>query len=250
MNFDTDWALAASEAALIHTLGAGSREIQQHALSWVKQQSRDMARNWLAEIAMAYLREVSAGRDPSLEVKDAIESSISYGGNWINHLMALQLLIYPERSADEQWRFIERGVLDYLSCCNKDKVSGVMMGALLCGEGYKGKGVVFCTQNLLLQACEALNSRSAHVTTARKASALAIFKHHNFWPSAVTPEHQSFYVSETARFIQERPEQVQFLKKLGPSELKKLHTIYDSATLAPFLNSRQLESRLSEDLGL
>lgn len=249
MDFNTERALASSEAALVQALGMTPKATQQYALSWVKHQSRDMARNWLADTALKYLLEVRDGGEISPEVKQGIESSISYAGNWVSHLMALQLLICPERSVDEQWRFIEQGVFDYLRCCSKDKVPGVMMGSFLCGEGYKSEGVVFCTQNLLLQACEALNSRSIRTTRASKAPAFAIFSPLS-WPNGVSPEQQAFYLSETTRFIQENPDQVQFFKKLRPAEIKKLGTVYDSATLAPFLNSRGLESRLAEDLGL
>lgn len=249
MDFNTEWALASSEAALVQALGMTPEATQQYALSWVKHQSRDMARNWLADTALKYLLEVRDGGEPSLEVRSAIESSISYAGNWVSHLIALQLLICPERSVDEQWRFIEQGVFDYLRYCSKDKVSGVMMGALLCGEGYKSKGVVFCTQNLLLHACDTLNSRSLRTTRAGQSPAFAIFKPLS-WPNGIAPEQQAFYVSVTTRFIQEIPDQVQFFKKLRPAEIKKLGTVYDSATLAPFLNNRGLESSLAEDLGL
>ena len=226
--------------------GLSSTLLGMHALSWVKAQSKDIARNWLADTALKYLTATEAFEPIPLEVKDGIHSSLSYAGNWVLHLMSLQVLLHPSRAPVSQWGFIEQGALDYLGYCSNKHVAGLMVEITSCAVYFMGKGVDIDLQMFIARSCAVLNERSSAFAGESRVPAFAIFCPKE-WP--VKEETQTF-VAEAARFIAENPERVQFLKGVGENALKRLFATYDMKTLGPFLNQRQLESKLSEDLGL
>lgn len=250
-NYQQQWALAYEQALNFADTRRQNGEqcgnmLGADAVAWVKGQSKDIAKNWLADTAFKYLTAIEAFQPIPLDVKDSIHGSLSYAGNWVTHLLSLQVLMHPSRSPASQWCFIEQGALDYLGYCTKKHVAGLMVEITSCALYFMGKGVDIDLQLLIARSCAVLNERSSKFAGESKVPEFVIFCPKQ-WPEK---DATQLFVAEAAKFISENPERVQFLKGVGESALKRLLMSYGMKTLEPFLNQRQLESKLGEDLGL
>jgi hypothetical protein len=250
-DFEQQWELAHAHAPDLASISQQDGALcptllGMYALAWVKGQSKDVAKNWLADTAFKYLVATEAFKPVPLEVKDSIFASLSYAGNWVTHLMSFQVLMHPSRSAVNQWSRIEQGALDYLGYCSNKHVAGLMVELTSCAKYFMSKGVDIDLQLFITRSCAVLNERSAHFVPESKVPAFAIFCPKEWPERAATP----LFVAEATQFINANPGQVQFLKGVNASALRRLLATYDMKTLEPFLNQRQLESKLAEDLGL
>jgi hypothetical protein len=250
IDFEKEWAQATAHGRQLSGLvvaGSKPQELQSlEAAQWLRSKTKDLPRNWLVDTAMKYFNAIETGAPIQLSVKDGIHTSISYSGNWVRHLMAIQALLDPERSLDQQWGFIEKGVEFYLGYCKKQSVAGLMVEAMECALSFSNRGAPINTQRLIEIGCTAVGERAGSFCQETKSPVFVIFCPPE-WP---LDTDKQFYVAEATQYIMDNPDRMQFLRNARGNALKQLHATYSMDTLSPFLTERQIEDKFSVDLGL